>query len=34
MADGEGKRWGNYLGIPKHLIEIDGEPIIKRTVRL
>lgn len=34
MADGDGKRWNNYLGIPKHLIEIDGEPILARTVRL
>jgi len=34
MADGDGKRWNNYLGIPKHLVEINGEPIIKRTVRL
>ena len=34
MADGQGTRWNNYMGIPKHLIEIDGEPIIARTVRL
>jgi len=34
MADGESTRWNNYLGIPKHLIEIDGEPIIKRAIRL
>jgi len=34
MADGKSSRWNNYLGIPKHLIEIDGEPIIKRTIRL
>lgn len=34
MADGEGKRWNNYMGIPKHLIEIKGEPILARTVRL
>lgn len=34
MADGEGKRWNNYLGIPKHLVEINGEPLIARTVRL
>ena len=34
MADGNGKRWGNYMGVPKHLIDIDGEPLIARTVRL
>ena len=34
MADGKGARWNNYLGIPKHLIEINGERIIERTVRL
>lgn len=34
MADGEGKRWGDYLGIPKHLVKINGEPLIARTVRL
>lgn len=33
MADGEGKRWGNYMGVPKHLVDIDGEPLIARTVR-
>lgn len=34
MADGNGKHWGNYTGVPKHLIDIDGEPLIARTVRL
>ena len=34
MADVDGKRWNNYIGIPKHLIEINGEPILARTVRL
>lgn len=34
IAAGEGTRWGNYQGVPKHFVEIDGEPIIKRTVRL
>lgn len=34
MADGKGIRWNNHLGIPKHLAEINGEPIISRTVRL
>lgn len=34
MADGKGTRWGNYMGIPKHLAEVNGESIIGRTVRL
>ncbi len=34
IADGDGTRWGDYLGIPKQLAPIDGEPIIHRTVRL
>ena len=34
MADGNSTRWNNYLGIPKHLIRIDGETLIERTVRL
>ena len=34
MAAGEGKRWNNYLGIPKHLIEINGETLLGRTTRL
>lgn len=34
MAAGEGSRWGNHLGVPKHLIPIGGETLIQRTVRL
>lgn len=34
IAAGEGTRWGNHLGVPKHLIRIEGEPILHRTVRL
>lgn len=34
IADGEAKRWGNYMNIPKHLVKIEGEPIIHRAVRL
>lgn len=34
IADGSGARWGNHLGIPKHLVEVDGEPIIYRAQRL
>ena len=34
MADGKGTRWQNYNDIPKHLIQIDGETLLGRTVRL
>lgn len=34
MCAGNGKRWGNYLGIPKHFVEINGETLIGRTTRL
>lgn len=34
IAAGEATRWNNYLGTPKHLIKIGGEPILHRTVRL
>jgi len=34
MADGKGTRWNNFNNIPKHFIEINGEKIIFRTVRL
>lgn len=34
IAAGEATRWNNYLGIPKHMAPVDGEPIIYRTVRL
>ena len=34
MANGKGTRWGNYGGIPKHLISIDGETLLQRTTRL
>ncbi len=34
MAAGIARRWKNYLGIPKQLIQVQGEPIIKRTIRL
>lgn len=33
IAAGEGSRWGDYLGTPKHLVDIDGEPLLNRTVR-
>ncbi|MDP8052303.1 hypothetical protein QJU23_07695 [Pasteurella atlantica] len=34
MADGNGTRWNNSLGIPKHLIKINDEVILHRAVRL
>jgi len=34
IAAGTATRWANYLDTPKHLISIDGEPILYRTVRL
>jgi hypothetical protein len=34
IAGGKGTRWNNHLGRRKHFIDIDGEAIIKRTIRL
>src|SRR5690606_26071821 len=34
IAAGEATRWNRYLGVDKHFIEIEGEPIIHRIVRL
>jgi len=34
MAAGCGARWGNYLGITKHLLKVGIEPILHRTIRL
>lgn len=34
MANGQGRRWGNYRNIPKCLIAVDGETLIARTARL
>ena len=34
MAAGKGKRWNEYLGIPKHLVKINGETLLGRTTRL
>ncbi len=33
MCDGKANRWNNYRNIPKHFVTINGEPLIKRTVR-
>jgi hypothetical protein len=34
IAAGDGTRWGNFLGAPKHFAPIDGQPILHRTVDL
>ena len=34
MCAGKGTRWNNHLGLPKHLIEINGEALLARTTRL
>lgn len=34
MCAGQGKRWNNYKGVPKHLIKINGETLIGRTTRM
>lgn len=31
---GNGDRWGNYRGVPKHLVKLAGEPVLHRMVRL
>lgn len=33
MANGRGTRWGGHTGVPKHLIEFDGETLLRRIVR-
>lgn len=33
LAAGTGKRWNNYLGIPKQMVPIGGEPLMLRTIR-
>ena len=33
LAAGEMKRWKNYLNVPKHLVEIEGEPLLHRLIR-
>lgn len=34
LAAGEATRWGDHLGLPKHLVPLRGEPILHRSVRL
>lgn len=31
---GDGTRWGDYRGAEKHLVQLCGEPVLHRTVRL
>lgn len=32
-AAGDAKRWNNWRGVPKHLVDVNGEPLLARTVR-
>jgi len=34
IAAGDGTRWNNFLGVPKHLAPLCGERLLDRTVRL
>lgn len=34
IAAGDGERWGDYTGVPKHLVTLAGERLIDRTARL
>ena len=34
LANGEGTRWNNYKGVAKQLVEVDGETILHRMIRL
>lgn len=34
LCGGNGKRWNKYLGVEKHNININGEALIDRTIRL
>jgi hypothetical protein len=33
MADGKARRWGDHP-VPKHLLKVDGEQLLVRTIRL
>ena len=33
LCAGEGSRWNNYTGVPKHRVVVEGEVLIERTVR-
>jgi hypothetical protein len=32
LAAGDGIRWAEYLGVPKHLVRIEGQRLLDRTV--
>lgn len=34
ICAGEATRWKNHLGVPKHLITIDGQTLLERTISL
>lgn len=34
LCGGSGGRWNNYLNVPKHLIKINGQTLIERSVQL
>ena len=33
LAAGEATRWQNHTGMPKHLVDVGGEPLLHRTIR-
>lgn len=33
LADGDGTRWGKYMGVSKQLLTIDGETLLDRMIR-
>lgn len=33
ISDGQGTRWGDYRGTPKHLTVVEGEVLLARTVK-
>lgn len=34
LCAGEMRRWGNFLGVPKQLVPVEGEVLLDRTIRL
>lgn len=32
MAAGEATRWNNHLDVPKHLVDVAGQPLLHRTI--
>jgi hypothetical protein len=33
LCAGDGSRWNNYTGVPKHKVVVEGEILVERTVR-